>query len=194
MILASASPRRKKLLRFLGIPFRVEPSSVDENIETNMEPADIAETLALRKARDVSRLNTGKTVIGADTIVVHGKAVLGKPETPDDACNMLAGLRNSSHWVLTGVAFTRADASGTIIKEQVFHESTGVTFGSPDEKEIERYVAGGSPMDKAGAYGIQDDLGAIFVKRIEGDFYNIVGLPLHALYHRLKEFAPKLFE
>jgi septum formation protein len=200
MILASASPRRKKLLGLLDIPFRVVSSGVDEHIEANTAPDEMVQTLALRKARDVAPHHPDKIVIGADTIVVHEKSILGKPETHDEACMMLAGLSNSTHLVLTGVALVQArssgttDSSDTVIREQTFFESTEVTFGSLDESEIERYAAGGSPMDKAGAYGIQDGWGAIFVKHIAGDYYNIVGLPLHALYHRLRDFSQELFE
>lgn len=194
LILASASPRRKRLMQYYGIPFRVHPSTVDEDISGDLSPVDVARQLALRKARDIARSHSDSVVIGADTIVVHRKKILGKPETPQQAQKMLQVLSNTTHEVITGVALVKTDGRGQHIDETIFAESTRVTFGELDTSAIEQYVASGQPMDKAGSYGIQDPWGAIFVKQIEGDYYNIVGLPLHRLYHTLKNFAPGILE
>ena len=192
-ILASGSPRRKNLLPHLGVPFTVKPSTVDETIPYNQSPPKIAETLALRKARDVAARHASAIVLGADTIVVHQGDILGKPDNPAHARAILTKLSGTIHQVLTGIALIKTDENGKVLDEKTFTESTTVTFGKPKNSDIDNYVAGGSPMDKAGAYGIQDAWGAIFVKRIEGDYYNIVGLPLHSLYHQLKTFAPDIF-
>lgn len=193
-ILASASPRRARLLRLLDIPFTVQPSRVDEAFDPALPPEQVARRLALRKARDIAGRRPGALVLGADTIVVHRQSVLGKPETPEQAVAMLMQLSGDTHRVLTGVALAQHPADIGKTRETVFSVRTDVTFGELDAAAVERYVAGGSPMDKAGSYGIQDAWGAIFVREIRGDYYNIVGLPLHALYHRLKTFAPALLE
>lgn len=181
-------------MHYFGIPFRVHPSPVDEKIEQDLPPLQIAQQLALRKARDIARSQSHAVVIGADTIVVHQQNILGKPETPQEAQQMLQSLSNTTHEVITGVALIKTDADAQKIDEVVFAESTRVTFGDLEKSAIEQYVKGGQPMDKAGSYGIQDNWGAIFVKQIEGDYYNIVGLPVHQLYQKLKKLAPELFE
>lgn len=194
LILASASPRRKKLLRRLDYPFTVQPSAVNEHFDNNLTPADIVCQLALRKAQDVATNHAGAIILGADTIVVHNGVILEKPQSTDEAEAMLAKLSNDTHEVLTGVALLRTHSSGEAIDQVSFCESTSVTFGPLNQTEIRRYVATGSPMDKAGAYGIQDDWGAFFVQAIKGDYYNIVGLPLYALHQALKSFAPELLQ
>ena len=194
LILASASPRRKKLLQIFDIPFRVQPSTVAENIDQQLPPSEIVEELALRKARDIAKKSKNAVIIGADTIVVHEGQILGKPQNTDHAKQLLHSLSNSTHEVFTGVALIKTDGNAEIERECTFAESTEVTFGNLDPSAIDNYVAGGKPMDKAGAYGIQDDWGAVFVKRIKGDYYTIVGLPVHALYNQLKDFTPELFE
>lgn len=194
LILASASPRRKKLLGQLNYPFTIQPSTVDEHFNNSLAPADIARQLAQRKARDVAPGHSEAIILGADTIVAHNSAILEKPQSRDEAAKMLASLSESTHSVLTGVALVKTNRDGEITDELTFVESTVVTFGALTESEIRAYVATGSPMDKAGAYGIQDDRGTFFVKRIEGDYSNIVGLPLYRLYHHLKSFAPQLLQ
>ena len=194
LILASGSPRRQALLEYLSIPFAIQPSTVSEDITGSPSPPAVVRELALRKADDIAANNKGAITIGADTIVVHNEHILGKPETPQEAQKRLRSLSNSTHQVLTGVALVKTNRSSRKVAQQTFFKSTSVTFGQPDETEIDAYVASGQPMDKAGAYGIQDNWGAIFVKGIEGDYYNIVGLPIHTLYHQLKDFAPELFD
>ncbi|MEX0747908.1 MAG: Maf family protein [Rhodothermales bacterium] len=182
-ILASASPRRRKLLTQIGIDFEVRPSEVDETPPPNLSPEDIAATLALKKAQDVAASRPRALTLGADTIVVYEGTILGKPDGTDEAVRMLGMLNGRTHTVYTGIALVHP-ASGRSLTSV---EATRVTFGKMDANEIASYVATGSPMDKAGAYGIQDDRGALFISRIDGDYYNVVGLPLHRLYRMLKE-------
>jgi septum formation protein len=194
IILASGSPRRKQLLKQINVDFTVQVSNADERYDASKEPADIVQMLALRKAEQIADENDSSDVlvIGADTIVVKGQTILEKPATTTDAEQMLLDLSNTTHQVLTGVAIVKNFMAGNKREVLTFYESTDVTFGKLEKFEIREYVATGSPMDKAGGYGIQDDWGALFVKQIKGDFYNVVGLPLHALYQKLKVFAPEL--
>ena len=190
IILASGSPRRKKLLQQINIPFQVQVSSVDEEYDPDLAPADIVRTLARRKAEDVARGYKNALIIGADTIVSFETNILEKPRTNQEAKDMLHKLSDQSHSVFTGVALCKSGDSG-IDQTHTFFEETCVTFGELRSKDIEQYVQSGSPMDKAGSYGIQDDYGALFVKRIAGDYNTVVGFPLYAFYQELKEFAPE---
>lgn len=194
IILASQSPRRKKLLKQIGFSFSVEPSNCDESYDDNEAPSKIVQMLAERKVLDVAQSKKDALVIGADTIVVFRNKILEKPKSQKEAAGMLSSLSGASHSVLTGVSLVRTDKKGNILAKETFFEQTMVYFGDLDESEIEAYVSGGSPMDKAGAYGIQDDWGTLFVKRIEGDYNNVVGLPLFALYRHLKKFAPEYMQ
>lgn len=191
LILASKSPRREKLLRLLGLDFKIITADVDESISP-IQPALFAEQLALRKAEKVAAGRANSLVIGADTIVVHAGQILGKPRNPAEAFTMLSALSASVHHVITGVALIQTNGEGNISSQKVFHEQTKVQFSPLSEQEINIYIESGSPMDKAGAYGIQDDMGALFVKAIEGDYYNIVGLPLNRLYNEMKTFSTNL--
>lgn len=147
--------------------------------------------LALRKAKDVAGNHKDALVIGADTIVVFNDEILEKPDTHHEAKKMLENLSGQTHQVLTGVALCKVNASNNIADSASFVETTDVTFGDLSNRNINTYVASGSPMDKAGGYGIQDDFGAIFVKKIEGDYYNVVGFPLHSFYTTIETFAPE---
>ena len=182
-VLASGSPRRRLLLRQLGFSFSVIPADIDESaLDTrNLTPAEVARQLAIRKAKTVSRRRRGALVLGADTLVVHKGRILGKPADANEAKVMLRRLSDSEHTVYTGIALQHAasDRAADAVA------STVVTFGSLSDKEISHYVATGAPLDKAGAYGIQDDLGAIFIRRIDGDYYTVVGLPMRCLYELL---------
>ncbi len=184
LVLASRSPRRIHLLRQIGLDPSVIPCDVDEDFDLSRPASENAVTLALRKAREVARTVNGAIVIGADTIVTLDGRMLGKPADPDDAARMLEMLSGKAHVVHTGYALVDrpSDAFVTGVEE------TSVTFRDIPRSEIEEYVTGGSPMDKAGAYGIQDDYGAVFVTRIEGCYYNVVGLPLASLYTALQKF------
>ena len=174
LILASRSPRRKKLLHQIGLRFRIIPSGADETFQKGISPAQNARRIALRKARDVAgRLKKG-IVIGADTIVVLNQHILGKPVSLKDAKRMLRLLSGKKHCVYTGIALVDVRSR----QEWSAVERTFVKFRKLSSEEIDRYAASGSPMDKAGAYGIQDDYGAVFVEEVNGCFNNVVGFPL----------------
>lgn len=184
LILASRSPRRAALLRQLGLEFRVFPSEVKEKLSKE-EPGEAVKLLALQKARDVARRVNEGLVIGADTVVVLGTEILSKPSCPDAARQMLRKLSGRQHQVLTGVALV--DASGKRPEVSKF-ESTRVFFRVLKAREISAYIATGEPLDKAGSYGIQGR-GAIFVEKIEGCYFNVVGLPLALLGKMLSTFG-----
>ena len=181
-VLASRSPRRRDLLHRLGLQPEVRPSDVDEHIDADASPATVVQDLAMQKAADISAANPAALVLGADTVVVLDGAILGKPEDADQARSMLASLSGRTHDVFTGIALVHAES----VRRVTAVARTEVRFGSLSSEEIDWYVAGGSPMDKAGAYGIQDDAGALFVDSIRGDYYNVVGLPLRTMYHTLQ--------
>lgn len=193
IVLASKSPRRKKLLNQLGIIFEIIPSNTDEIITKNT-PTEVVTSLALQKATDVASKVSSAFVIGADTIVVLDGAILGKPENEKDAISTLTKLSGNTHSVFTGVSFVITNSKKEITSTHSFYEETKVRFSSLSEEEIQLYVASGSPMDKAGAYGIQDDWGSLFVEHIDGDYYNVVGFPLNRFYQELKNIEPTLLE
>ncbi len=190
IILASQSPRRKKLFQLLGIDFDVIPSNTDEII-TSKNPNRVVKDLSAQKALAVAQHVDDGYIIGADTIVVFKNKILGKPKDEADAFNMLLMLSNKTHTVITGVSVIKKE-NGLIHSHHSFCEKTKVTFSTLSKKEIRTYILSGSPMDKAGAYGIQDDWGALFVKKIKGDFYNVVGFPLHTFYEKMKLLEPKI--
>ncbi|HUF28245.1 MAG TPA: Maf family protein [Gemmatimonadaceae bacterium] len=171
VILASASPRRRDLLRLVGIPHEVHPAEIDETPLPDEEPAAHVERLAREKASAVAREHPKALTIGADTIVVVDDEVLGKPRDAAEAARMLRALSGRSHIVFTAVAVAR---DGRVEAEV---ERVAVTFRPLDEREIDRYVATGEPMDKAGAYGIQG-FGATIVERIDGDYFAVMGLAI----------------
>lgn len=193
IVLASQSPRRRKLLTQLGLNFEVIPSTLEE-IATSSNPSEIVMELSLQKASDVARNLSNSFIIGSDTIVVHKGTILGKPINEAEAEIMLSALSNNSHSVFTGVSFVITNSKKEIIKTVSFFEETKVWFSSLTSDEIKNYIATGSPMDKAGAYGIQDDWGSVFVRKIEGDYYTVVGFPLNRFYREVKDFEPSLFE
>lgn len=188
LVLASESPRRIGLLRQIGLDPRVIPSRIPEEFDPSFTPADNTQRLALEKAREVGRGLENAIVVGADTTVVIGDKILAKPNDAADAIQMLELLSGRSHIVHTGFALLDRPSDRFVVDV----ESTTVTFRTLPRREIEEYVATGSPMDKAGAYGIQDDYGAVFVSRVEGCFYNVVGFPLAKFYERLTEFQSQL--
>ncbi|WP_428236254.1 Maf family protein [Gracilimonas sp.] len=190
IVLASQSPRRKKLLQQIGLAFEISPSDVEE-ISSHTEPGPMVEDLAALKATDVASKFSDSFIIGSDTIVVHNGEVLGKPADADEAFSFLSRLSGTHHFVYTGVAFVKTDKNGTILAKHTFYEQTKVTFSTLGEQEIKAYIKSGNPMDKAGSYGIQDDLGALFVEKIDGDYYNVVGFPLNRFYREIKSFFPE---
>lgn len=187
IILASGSPRRKELLQWIGIPFRVVKSECEE-ITTKKEPCDVVMELSQQKAFDVySKLSEeerrGRLVLGADTIVaIHGR-ILGKPKDQQDAISILQELSGKIHHVYTGVTLLWEDASGQM-QRNTFYEDTEVEMYPMSMQEIENYVATGEPMDKAGAYAIQGGC-VIYIKEIRGEYSNVVGLPVARLYQEL---------
>ncbi|HLP15754.1 MAG TPA: Maf family protein [Bacteroidota bacterium] len=188
IILASQSPRRAQLLRQIGLQFETSVSGVEELFDPALSPDENARILSLKKAADVASRYDHGIVLGSDTIVVLDGSLLGKPESADEARRMLALLSGRTHTVYTGFALVDAETKKTYID----CEHTDVTFRTLDEDEIAAYVASGSPMDKAGAYGIQDDFGAVFVDRINGDYYTVVGLPLSKVYCAVQMFMTQL--
>ncbi len=181
--LASQSPRRKQLLQLIGLKFHVLPSSVDESACTETDPARHVQTLALAKAEEVGRRVELGLIVGADTIVVLDDQILGKPADEEEAVSMLRRLSGRTHQVYTGFAIHYQPEGESITG----YEVTNVHFRALEEWEIRSYVDSGGPMDKAGAYGIQDQ-SALFADRIEGCFYNVVGFPLTRFYLTLLNF------
>jgi septum formation protein len=188
LILASRSPRRIQLLAQIGLDVRVAPCEIPEEFDPALSPAENAAALALQKARCVASAIPDGIIIGADTIVVLDGQMLGKPADRDDAVRMLSLLSGRTHTVATGIALVDRPSERSVDAVEL----TQVTFRPLPRHEIETYVDGGSPMDKAGAYGIQDDYGAVFVTRIEGCFYNVMGLPLARLHMLLAGFRHQL--
>lgn len=184
IILASKSPRREYLLKLLGLNFDIIPSNIDESQFILTSPSDFVETLSKEKAQVIANVHPDKIIIAADTIVWLENEVLSKPKSYDEAFKMLRKLSNNTHEVFTGITVLHKNATKIISKVS----RTEVTFRYLTDEEIEAYIKTGSPFDKAGAYGIQDDFGAVFVSNIKGCYYNIVGLPLSLLYDILKEF------
>ncbi|HHV60582.1 MAG TPA: septum formation inhibitor Maf [Clostridiaceae bacterium] len=185
IILASASPRRKELLEQIGVNFQIVSSNTDEHIEFANDPVEYACTLSGKKAMDVAkRYDSGYLVIGADTIVVLDGKILGKPEDKEDAFRMLKSLQGKWHEVITGV--TVIDAGDK--RAESDYEKTRVKMRSLSDDMIKAYINTGEPMDKAGSYGIQR-FGALLVERIEGCYFNVVGLPLVKLSFMLEKFG-----
>jgi len=180
LILASASPRRAELLRNAGIAFSVDPAHVPEQPLENEPPQEYAKRLAREKARAVLARHPQDAVLGADTIVVIGGRVLEKPLDIDDAARMLRALSGRTHEVITGVCLAAAGF------ERTQAESTRVTFAELSDQEIAGYVATGEPMDKAGAYAIQG-IASRWAVRIEGCYFNVVGLPVPLVYGMLRQ-------
>ncbi|MBE7035862.1 MAG: septum formation inhibitor Maf [Ruminococcaceae bacterium] len=183
VVLASGSPRRRELLEQIGLSFTVVPSQADESIAEDLSPAFAVQSLSLLKAADVAKTQPEDAlIIGADTVVVLEEEILTKPQDAQEATEMLRRLSGRSHSVLTGVTvFRRKDGKSVSVTEE-----TQVYFKSLSEDEIASYVATKEPLDKAGSYGIQG-LGGLFIEKIEGDYYNVVGLPLTRLGKLLQE-------
>jgi septum formation protein len=182
LILASRSPRRFSLLSQIGLSPRVVSCDIPEEFDLSRSPAENAQGLAELKAACVATNIAEGIVLGADTIVVIDGVILGKPVDGADAMRMLGLLGGRTHTVHTGFALIDRPSGRSVSGV----ESTQVTFRDIPRKEIEDYVRGGSPMDKAGAYGIQDDYGAVFVTRVDGCYYNVVGLPLARVFVELR--------
>ena len=184
IILASASPRRKLLLEKIGLIFEVEPSNYEEDMPLRLEPHGFAQKLSLEKAKAVASKHKNSIVIAADTLIVFGGRILGKPHTKKDAREMLEAISGKYHNVITGFSIIDTGINKTLSRSV----ETKVYIRNLTLAEIDAYVKSGEPLDKAGAYAIQG-LGSVFVEKIDGDYYNVVGLPLSALTEALKEFG-----
>lgn len=197
LVLASSSPRRQELIRLFNLPVVVRASHADESVPEEWEPSKIVEELSLRKAEATheslkqesfggAEIPKSRITVGSDTIVVADGRVLGKPADPEEAAGMLRMLQGREHLVYTGVACL----PGGILKEapSVAHTVSKVTFRPMSDAEIWAYVKTGEPLDKAGSYGVQG-FGALFIEKIEGDFYSVMGLPVNLLYTMLLDFG-----
>ncbi len=180
-ILASNSPRRKEILQMLGIDFTIIPAKNEAEIPENLLIEKGVEQVAYLKAKEVFDLNPESTVLGADTVVVIDGEILGKPKNKEEAYCMLKKLSGKTHQVITGVALIKKGKTVT------FSETANVTFAEITDEEINNYILTGEPFDKAGSYAIQGK-SAVFVKKLNGDFFTVVGLPCRRLYEELKNF------
>jgi septum formation protein len=196
IILASSSPRRAEALRNAGIEFELRPAPVDESRNAGESPSEYVQRLALAKARATADKlrNTRENIliVGADTVVLIGDEILGKPESAEDARRMLRRLSGTVHEVHTGLALLRRSGADsrrpTATDERVVEEISRVHFAPLTEVEIDAYLATGEPFDKAGAYGIQG-IGGRYVTRVEGCYFNVMGMPLARLWSLLREFG-----
>ena len=180
IILASASPRRSELMTLAGFRFDVICADIDEIVPEKALPQEVVMSLALQKAQAVAKDHRKSAVVGSDTVVALDGKILGKPRSEKEAAEMLRSLSGRIHKVFTGVAIVCGE------KVTSFFEETEVEFYPLTDQEILDYVATGEPMDKAGAYGIQGR-GAVLVKRINGDYFNVMGLPISRVYRELKD-------
>lgn len=183
IILASKSPRRRKLLKQIGLKFKSFSVDLHEEILDGEHPVQTVKRLSLHKMEEASKKVKDGILITADTIVVLDKEIIGKPKNEKDAFKILSKLSGRTHEVYTGFAILNMRSKQKIVS----YVKTKVTFRKLTKTEILDYIKTGSPMDKAGAYGIQDDFGAVFVERINGCYYNVVGLPIQKLYKVLQK-------
>ena len=184
IILASASPRRKELLQRIGLKFKVDPSNYEENISSELEPHELAQSLSLEKAKLIAEKHMNALVIAADTFIVFEGKILGKPRTETEAKEMLETISGRQHSVITGFTIIDTENNKALSKAV----ETKVYIRKLSSNEIDAYVESKEPLDKAGAYAIQG-LGSVIVEKIEGDYFNVIGLPLSALAETLKEFG-----
>jgi septum formation protein len=189
IILASSSPRRKQLLELIGLKFQVEPSYIKEIVPDNLKPNDLVITLSRLKAIAIANKHRESIVIAADTLGILDGQILNKPENDAQAANMLQSLSGKCHTVITGFTIIDSDTKNQISRTV----DTKVYFRNLTSNEIKSYVRSGESMDKAGAYAIQG-LGSILVEKIQGDYFNVIGLPLCALSLALKEFGVSILD
>jgi len=183
IVLASQSPRRRDLLKQIGLEFEIDPSNYQEDMSLDMDPKELAKYLSLQKAKEVAQRHKNSVIISGDTFCVFGKDILGKPHTEEKAKIMLQKLSGNVHSVITGFAIIDTETNKYISKSV----ETKVYFRDIPEEEINTYIASGEPLEKAGAYAMQH-FGGLFVEKIEGDYFNIIGLPILPLAKELKNF------
>ena len=183
IILASNSPRRQQLLAELGVHFEVKVVPVEESYPEDMDPEEVPVYLARKKAAAVAVVEKKALIIGADTVVILNNTILGKPENPERAAEFLRLLSGNTHQVVTGVCIIHQE------KIRLFKDITRVRFDTLSDSEIVHYVNTCKPLDKAGAYGIQEWIGMAGVSGIEGSYFNVVGLPVQKLYRELKDLS-----
>lgn len=187
VILGSGSPRRKSLLASTGIPFEVQIKSVEETYPTSLKGSEITDYLSILKASSFeSELKTNDILLTSDTIVWHNDQALGKPQSREEAKQMLGSLSGQSHEVITSVCFT------TPQKQYVVHDTTRVYFKELTEQEIDFYITNYAPLDKAGSYGIQEWIGLVGIEKIEGNYETVVGFPTFLVYKNLQAIAGML--
>jgi septum formation protein len=187
LILASGSPRRQELLKSLGVPFEIRLKEIDEIYPKHLKKSEISDYLAKRKSDAfIEELSPKDLLITSDTIVWHQNTALGKPKSKEDAFKMLQKLSGKKHEVISSVCLK------SLQKEDIFNSITKVTFKELSTKEIQFYIDNYNPMDKAGAYGIQDWIGQIGVTKIEGSYFNVMGFPIHKIYSQLLKFSEEL--
>ena len=184
IVLASKSPRRAQLLRDAGFNFRIHPMDVNEDFSSDMPVAEVAAYLADKKANaaDLDIMNENEILLTADSVVVINNQILNKPGSKEEAYEMLQLLSDKTHIVYTGVCLRNTD------KKVVFSNQTNVTFGTLSDHEINFYIDQFNPMDKAGSYGIQEWIGFCKIRKIEGEYANVMGLPVYAIYEELLKF------
>ena len=184
IVLASKSPRRAQLLRDAGFNFRIHPMDVNEDFSSDMPVAEVAAYLADKKANaaDLDIMNENEILLTADSVVVINNQILNKPGSKEEAYEMLQLLSDKTHIVYTGVCLRNMD------KKVVFSNQTNVTFGTLSDHEINYYIDKYNPMDKAGSYGIQEWIGFCKIRKIEGEYANVMGLPVYAIYEELLKF------
>ncbi len=189
IILASSSPRRRDLMNLLCVEFEVIASDFDEKLDNPKNPKETVESLAHGKAKAVANKFEHAIIIGADTVVVHKGEILGKPKSQEDAKRMLNLLSGTEHSIITGLSVIDTDTGQTSVQSV----ESKVKFKNLSDNEINAYIATGEPMDKAGSYAVQER-GGLFVEKITGDYFNIVGLPLKDLRAELSKFGVKILE
>lgn len=183
LILASQSPRRKELLKGLGFDFEVRTKDTNEDFPINLDPSEVAGFLSAKKAAAFAHeIGPNEIVLTSDTVVILDGKILGKPSNQEEAYEMLSGLSGKTHLVTTGVTFL------TLEKEMTVSDTAKVFFKELSKSEIEYYIANFRPFDKAGGYGIQEWIGFVGVEKIEGSYFTVMGLPIHLVYHILKNW------
>ncbi len=184
IVLASSSPRRKELMEQIGLKFIIDRNDQPENLERDLSPRELAQVLSREKAQAVAPKYPDALIIAADTFGILRRKIIGKPHTPEEATRILQTLSGKSHLVITGLTILDTKNRQNV----TFSVETRVYFKKLSHTEIKNYVKSGEPLDKAGAYAIQG-MGSIFIEKICGDYYNVMGLPLNALAENLKKFG-----